>query len=223
MPTRSLPTPKKCGCYKKNLLMSHACGVGPLFPTEVVRAALCIRLNTLLAGHSGIQLKTAELLRDMLNKKIHPLVPSQGSVGASGDLCPLSHMALPVIGEGIVEYHGKEMPARTALQKEGLKPVDLMYKEGIALNNGTTFMAALATLAIYDAERLLHLSTLTAALTAESLCARTDAFDARIHAVRNHAGQKYIAETFRSHIKGSTFMNVDPSLLPGKKKMPQDA
>lgn len=208
---------------QNNLLRSHACGVGAFFPTDIVRAIMCIRLNTLLAGHSGIKIDTVTLLKDLLNAGIHPNIPSQGSVGSSGDLCPLSHMALVLIGEGDVEYRGQQMSATEALSKANLHPVHLGHKEGIALNNGTSAMTAIGCLAVYDAQHLFKLAALTASLSFEALCARSAAFDEKIHRVRKHTGQQEVASLIRSFIKDSTFIDADPAQVPGKKAVPQDA
>ncbi|HQU86698.1 MAG TPA: aromatic amino acid ammonia-lyase [Pyrinomonadaceae bacterium] len=218
-----------------NLLRSHSCGVGKMFPTFIVRAIMLIRLNTLLKGFSGVHKTTVQQLQNFLNHEIHPLIPEQGSVGASGDLCPLSHMALALIGEGYVEFQGTEY--KTAeffelpeIKEKGLKPIELSYKEGIALNNGTTVMAALGVFAVYEFERLLKLATLTSSLMFEAYCARKTAFDEKIHAVRNHAEQSQVANWIRQFTENSTYVGIQPEALYGKfdalaklKIKPQDA
>ncbi len=202
-----------------NLLRSHACGLGNNFSTEIVRAIMAIRLNTLLKGHSGVQEKTVLALEFLINNQIHPLIPEQGSVGASGDLCPLSHMALPLIGEGEVRFTDldgriKEMNTQEFLLTEkalsiGFKPTTLSYKEGLALTNGTTVMAAAATIALYKAENLLKVGTLSSALIFESLGARKDAFAyKKIHHARNHNGQTQIAEWLTILLDGSKLINI---------------
>ncbi|HEX8368429.1 MAG TPA: aromatic amino acid ammonia-lyase [Pyrinomonadaceae bacterium] len=215
-----------------NLLRSHSTGVGKNFPTRLVRAIMLIRLNTLVKGYSGVKVDTLERLRDFLNYQIHPLVPEQGSLGASGDLCPLSHLALPLIGEGYVEYNGAEYETAEFLErlktdefselKEAkdnlLKPFELSYKEGLALNNGTTVMAALGTFAVYEFERLLKLATLTSSLMLEAFCARRNAFDAKIHKVRNHAEQAEVARWIRKFTKNSSFMGISHEALRAKSK-----
>ena len=218
-----------------NLLRSHSAGVGKNFPSATVRAIMLIRLNTLLKGFSGVRVETVEALRDFINYEIHPLVPEQGSVGASGDLCPLSHIALALIGEGYVEFAGTEY--KTAdffeldeIKEKGLKPLELSYKEGIALNNGTTVMAALGVFAVDEFEKLLKLATLSTALMLEAFCARKTAFDEKVNAVRNHAEQIKIAEWIRIFTKDSDFLGISPESLRGKydelaklKIKPQDA
>ena len=215
-----------------NLLRSHATGVGKNFPTRVVRAIMLIRLNTLVKGYSGVKVDTLERLRDFLNFQIHPLVPEQGSLGASGDLCPLSHLALPLIGEGYVEYKGAEYKTAEFLErlkadefsglKEAkdnlLKPFELSYKEGLALNNGTTVMAALGTFAVYEFERLLKLATLVSSLMLEAFCARRNAFDEKIHRVRHHAEQETVAGWIRKFTENSSFIGISSEALRAKSK-----
>jgi histidine ammonia-lyase len=154
---------------QENLLMSHACGFGEALPEDFVRAIMLLRINTLTRGYSGISLNTLTQLVNYLNLGIHPVIPRQGSVGASGDLCPLSHLAITLIGLGDVVYQGKKMPTSEALNMTGLKPVDLMPKEGLALNNGTTVMTGIAALCLYDAKKLLKNADIAAALSAEAL------------------------------------------------------
>lgn len=197
-----------------NLLRSHACGVGDDFSREIVRAIMAIRLNTLLKGHSGIQESTARQLEFLINNEIHPMIPEQGSVGASGDLCPLSHMALPLIGEGEIEYKGEtystvDFLATDEAKRIGFSPVTLSYKEGLALNNGTTVMAAVAAIALHRAERLLKVSTLTSALIFESLGARGNAFRfKKIHEARSHSGQTEIASWLTKLLNGSKLIDI---------------
>lgn len=197
-----------------NLLRSHACGVGNNFSKEIVRAIMVIRLNTLLRGNSGVQESTVKQLEFLLNNNIHPIIPEQGSVGASGDLCPLSHMALPLIGEGEIEYNGKEYETSEFLKTEEAKDIqfnkiELSYKEGLALNNGTTVMTAVGTIALYKSEQLLKICTLSSALIFESLCARKDSFAyAKIHEARNHSGQIEIANWLTKILDGSKLINI---------------
>lgn len=205
---------KDAEALQSNLLRSHASGVGREFSTEIVRAIMAIRLNTLLKGNSGIQESTARQLEFLLNNEIHPVIPEQGSVGASGDLCPLSHMALPLIGEGEIRYGGEKYPTEEFLKTEkarqmGFSKITLSYKEGLALNNGTTVMTAVGTLALYKAERLLKIATLTSALIFESLGARSDAFAfPKVHEVRNHSGQTDVARWLTALLSGSRIINI---------------
>lgn len=198
---------------QRNLLLSHATGLGKPFSKEITRAIMAIRLNTLLKGNSGVRTETVQQLAFLLNNHLHPVIPEQGSVGASGDLCPLSHMALPLIGEGKLEYKGKTWNTQkflksAAAEKIGFKPIVLSYKEGLALNNGTTVMAAVGVIALHKAEQLLKTSTLSAALIFEALCARGDAFRFEpIHIARNHSGQSEIARWLTVLLQGSK--NID--------------
>lgn len=186
-----------------NLIRSHSAGVGKPLTTEVVRALMLLRANTLAKGFSGIRLETLETLVEMLNKRVHPIIPSKGSVGASGDLAPLSHMILVLIGEGRAEYQGKEMSGKEALEKAGIKPVQLEFKEGVALNNGTQLMTAIAALAVYDAENLMATAEVATALSLEALLGVSDAFDEKIQKARPHNGQATTAKNIRKLIAGS--------------------
>jgi histidine ammonia-lyase len=148
-----------------NLIHSHACGVGDPFPEAVSRAMLLLRANALLKGYSGVRPVVIERLLDLLNAKIHPIIPQQGSLGASGDLAPLSHLALSLLGEGEVFYHGQRMQTMEALSKEGIAPITLKAKEGLALINGTQAMTAMGVVAYLEAEQLAYESEAIAAMT----------------------------------------------------------
>jgi len=194
---------------QRNLLLSHACGVGEPFSKEVVRAIMLIRLNTLLAGFSGVRQETVLLLAEMLNKGIHPVIPSQGSVGASGDLCPLAHMALVLIGEGFAEVEGKTLEGLEALKSKKLEPIALEHKEGIALLNGTSVMAALGAWGVHQAKILLEKALKTSCLAFEALGARKQAFDTRLHKARKHKHQAQIASYVRKFMQGSTLLGIE--------------
>jgi histidine ammonia-lyase len=183
---------------------------------------MLLRANTLAKGHSGARLETLETLLELLNRQVHPVVPAKGSVGASGDLAPLSHAALVVMGEGMAEYQGRVMDGRTALSQAGLEPVQLASKEGLALNNGTQFMTAIGALAVYDAGRLLDTATVAAALTLEALEGITDSFDARVHRVRPHPGAMAIASRIESLTAGSRLLRTSQSIGPHDPRGPQD-
>jgi len=220
--------PEHASKLQMNLLRSHATGVGENFPTHMVRAIMVIRLNTLMKGNSGIQVKTLDLLKSFLNNRVHPIVPQQGSLGASGDLCPLSHLALPLIGEGYVEYKGIKREARRFFklkeirENEDLQPLtELSYKEGLALNNGTSVMAALGTFVIWEFERLLKLATLTSSLMLEAFCARSKAFDEKVHMARNHPEQIEIARWVRKFTEGSTFMDFSTESFATLPNLPK--
>ncbi|MGB9675895.1 MAG: histidine ammonia-lyase [Candidatus Bathyarchaeales archaeon] len=191
-----------------NLIRSHSTGVGEPLNTDVVRALMLLRANTLAKGYSGIRLETLETLVEMLNKGVHPIIPSKGSVGASGDLAPLSHMVLVLIGEGKAEYKGEVMNGKEAMEKAGIKPVQLDFKEGVALNNGTQLITAIAALTVHDAENLIKTAEAAAALSLEALLGVTDAFDEKIHKVRPHAGQAITAKNIREMITGSKLVQT---------------
>lgn len=195
---------EKVQALQRNLIISHAAGVGSPLPTEVVRAAMLLRANTLAKGYSGVRLPTLQLLIDLLNKNVHPIIPEKGSVGASGDLAPLSHMALVLIGEGEAEYKGEILPGADALKQAGLTSIDLGPKEGIALINGTQIMTAIAALTTADARNLIASAEIAAALSMEALEAVLDAFDQRIHKVRPHPGQLQTAHNLSSILAGSS-------------------
>lgn len=186
-----------------NIIKSHAAGVGELLPEEVVRAMMLIRVNSLIQGNSGIRLETIHLLIAFLNKKIHPCVPSQGSVGASGDLAPLAHMCLPLIGDGDVFYKGKKYPSKTILKRCGLKPVLLKSKEGLALINGTAMMSAFGALALLDAERLVKMADISGSMSLEALKGTHAFLRKEIHALRPHPGQGDSAANMRKILAGS--------------------
>jgi histidine ammonia-lyase len=187
-----------------NLVMSHCVGVGAPLPTEVVRAMKLCRAHTLSLGYSGISLSTLQLIYDMLNAGIHPLVPTQGSVGASGDLAPLSHVALAMLGMGEVEWRGQWMPAAEALAAANLTPATLGPKEGVALSNGTSLMSALLSLSLVDSDTLCDTADVVGAMSLEALQGVPAALDVRIHAARGHAGQVTSAANIRRLINGST-------------------
>ena len=193
---------------QRNLIMSHATGVGEPLPIEVVRAILLLRANALAKGFSGIRLTTLETLLEVLNSGIVPVVPEKGSLGASGDLAPLSHMVLVLIGEGEAFYKGQRMSGRKALAQAGIEPVVLEGKEGLALINGTQVMTAIATLAVWDAENLCDSANIIAALSFEALEGILDAFDPKIHAVRPHKGQIEVAKQIRLLTEGSSFCST---------------
>ncbi|AZR74608.1 histidine ammonia-lyase [Anoxybacter fermentans] len=188
---------------QRNLILSHACGVGDPLPKEVVRAMMLLRANALVKGYSGIRLETLQLLVDMLNADVVPVVYSQGSVGASGDLVPLAHMVLVMLGYGEAYYQGERMPGDKALIKAGLKPITLGAKEGLALINGTQCMTALGALGVYDSLNLAKTADICAALTMEALQGIPDAYDERIQQLRPHPGQLKAARNIRAILNGS--------------------
>ncbi|MBT3188651.1 MAG: histidine ammonia-lyase [Anaerolineae bacterium] len=197
---------------QKNIVMSHAVGTGALYDTPTTRAIMLIRANTLARGHSGIRLSTLQFLLDMLNAGIHPAIPEKGSLGASGDLAPLAHMALVMIGMGEAEFDGRMMSGADALKSAGLQPVDLAAKEGLALTNGTSVMCALGTLLVHKSERLSGIVDVAGALSLEALNGTPLAFDERIHNLRPFPRQIETAKNMRNLLKGSEFTrDYDPA------------
>lgn len=195
--------PEALDALQINLLRSHAAGVGDLLSIPVVRAMMALRANVLARGHSGIRLETLDLLVAMLNASVHPVVPSRGSVGASGDLAPLAHLALVLIGEGEVLTANGRISGADALARAGLAPVRLGPKEGLALINGTQASTAVLALALVAAERLVRAADIVAALSIDVLRGSTRPFDARIHAARPHAGQTISAANLSRLLDGS--------------------
>ncbi|HRX58653.1 MAG TPA: histidine ammonia-lyase [Eubacteriales bacterium] len=190
---------------QRNLIVSHACGTGDPLPADAVRAVMLLRLNALARGYSGIRLSTMETLLAMLNSGVHPVIPEKGSLGASGDLVPLAHMVLPMIGEGEAEFGGEVLPGAEAMRRAGIPLVKLAAKEGLALINGTQVMTAVGALAVWDALQLLKTADVIAAMTCEAQTCITGAFDARIHALRAHPGQIASAENLRKLLCGSGY------------------
>ncbi|MEO8367907.1 MAG: histidine ammonia-lyase [Candidatus Solibacter sp.] len=189
-----------------NLVRSHACGVGAPLSEPEARVMLALRANTLALGYSGVRPVVAETLIIMLNRGVHPRIPSKGSVGASGDLAPLAHLALCAIGEGEAFYRGELLPARTALARAGIAPLRLEAKEGLALLNGTQALTAVGALALHRATRLAGLADVSGALTLQALLGTPAAFDQRIHAARPHTGQGIVAAHLRALLAASDVM-----------------
>ncbi|TKC19526.1 histidine ammonia-lyase [Robertmurraya kyonggiensis] len=186
-----------------NLIHSHACGVGEPFPELASRAMLVLRANALLKGYSGVRKVVIERLLEFVNKEIHPIVPQQGSLGASGDLAPLSHLVLPLLGEGEVFYKGKRVEALDAMSQEGIFPITLTAKEGLALINGTQAMTAMGVIAYLEAEKLAFQSEAIAAITMEGLKGIIDAFDEDVHIARGYPEQIAVAKRMREFLEGS--------------------
>src|SRR6266508_3106485 len=188
------------------LLRSHACGVGEPYPTEIVRAAMLLRANALAKGNSGARIDTVELLLDCLSRGVLPRVPSRGSVGASGDLAPLAHLALPLVGEGEAWYQGELLPGAEALAAAGLEPTRLAAKEGLSLVNGTQFMAAYGALGVVRARRLAKAADMACALSLEALQGSRTSFLPRIHELRPLRGQAAAAANVLSLLDGSAII-----------------
>ena len=179
----------QCKDLQKNLIITHAVGAGNPFTKDIARGIMLLRINNLAKGFSGIRLETLQTMVDMLNKGVTPIIPEKGSLGASGDLAPLSHMVLPMIGLGLAEYEGEVLPGAEAMARAGIPTIELSAKEGLALNNGTQAMTSAGTLALYDALNLLKVADITAALDFEAQNGVVDALDHRVHDVRPHSGQ----------------------------------
>jgi histidine ammonia-lyase len=186
-----------------NLLVSHACGMGTEVPTDVVKLMLLLKIQSLSYGYSGVQLATVQRLVDMYNLQILPVVYEQGSLGASGDLAPLSHLSLPLLGLGEVNYKGKRQKSADVLHELGWEPIVLQSKEGLALINGTQFMSAYAVWALLKAKHLLKTANLIAALSLDGFDGRIDAFNPLIHQMRNQKGQQKVAKAIRKYMRGS--------------------
>ncbi len=174
---------------QKNLIVTHAVGAGKPFETEIVRGIILLRINNLAKGYSGARLETILTMIEMLNKGVHPIVPQKGSLGSSGDLAPLSHMVLPMIGLGMAEYMGEVMTGEEAMKKAGIPVIELTSKEGLALINGTQVMTAVGALTVYDAVNIVKASDIAAALSFEAQNGIVDALDHKVHDVRPHKGQ----------------------------------
>jgi len=194
---------ERLGELQRNLVLSHACGVGGPLPPDAVRLVLALKINSLARGYSGVRWTVIEALRAMLDRDALPVVPGQGSVGASGDLAPLAHVAAALIGVGEIDLRGRRMPARDALASAGLGPLELHAKEGLALLNGTQVSTALALRALAGAEDVLAASLVAGALSIEAALGSVHPFDSRIHAVRGHAEQCDVAAALRALIEGS--------------------
>ncbi len=200
---------------QNNLLKSHACGLGEEVPAEIVRLMMVLKIKSLSYGYSGVQLATVQRLADMYNHDVLPVVYTQGSLGASGDLSPLSHLSLPLIGLGEVDYKGKRMPAETAWQQLGWTPISLQSKEGLALINGTQFMSAYGSHCLLQARRLMEWANRIAALSFDAFDCVTYPLNQHIHAVRPHSGQVSVADTLRKILH-------DSEIAAQKKSQVQD-
>ncbi|WP_103108672.1 histidine ammonia-lyase [Brevibacillus reuszeri] len=188
---------------QENLIMSHACGMGEPYPTDVVRAMMALRINALAKGFSGIREETLLHLVEMCNRGVHPVIPQQGSLGASGDLAPLAHMVLVMLGKGQATVNGKLLAGSDALREVGLAPIRLQAKEGLALINGTQAMTAQLCLALFDSRVALESAEVIASMTIEALRGIPKAFDPQLHLVRPHPGQQESAKRLLQHLAGS--------------------
>jgi histidine ammonia-lyase len=194
---------------QENLIKSHACGMGNIVSSEIVKLMLFLKVQSLSYGKSGIQLSTVERLIDLINNQVYPVVYEQGSLGASGDLAPLAHLCLPLIGIGKVEHNGKTKEASDVLKTLKLKPITLSSKEGLALLNGTQFMSAYGVFCLIKANKLNKAADTIAAMSLEGFDGRIDPFKASLHKIRAHAGQIETAESIQTTLKGSAIIAKD--------------
>ena len=204
---------EECRQLQKNLIMSHSCGVGNTLSEEIVRAMMLLRANALSKGYSGIRCETLDVLISMLNKGVHPIVPEKGSLGSSGDLAPLSHMVLTMLGLGEAIYKGVKMESKDAMEKAGIKPLEYLgAKEGLALINGTQCMTAVGAITIYDAMNLMKTADISLCLTMEALNGITCAMDERVNLVRPHKGQFNTAKNVLKIVDGSEMVSEQGQL-----------
>ena len=192
---------------QENLVMSHACGTGDRVPNEIVKLMLLFKIQSLSYGHSGIQLKTIERLIDFYNNDVLPIVYTQGSLGASGDLAPLAHLSLPLIGKGNVVFKGKELPISEVQNQFGWFPISLQSKEGLALLNGTQFMSAYGVYLILKSHKLSYLADLIGSMSLDAFDGRIEPFNELVHLVRPHNGQLETAKRIREFLEGSELIN----------------
>ncbi|MBL0183047.1 MAG: histidine ammonia-lyase [Chitinophagaceae bacterium] len=188
---------------QSNLIKSHACGMGEEVPTGIVKLMMALKIRSLSYGHSGVQMETVQRLADMYNNDLLPVIYTQGSLGASGDLAPLSHLSLPLLGLGEVNHAGKKMPAVEALKKFNWQPIELKSKEGLALINGTQFMSAYGIHNLERSDRLIKWATIISAISFEAFSCSTQPLHANIHAIRSHKGQVDTAAALRELLTGS--------------------
>lgn len=201
--------PDQLETLQKNLLMSHACGMGEEVPTSVVKAMLLLKVIGLSRGHSGVQLQTVQRLVDFYNLDLLPVVYQQGSLGASGDLAPLSHLCLPILGEGEVFFQGKKTSAKEALAAAGLTPQTLKSKEGLALINGTQFMSAYLLTCIWKGQEAIDKAEWIAAMSIDAFDGRPEPFENLTHLVRPHKGQLRVAQNIQNLLQGSAIQQQE--------------
>src|SRR5665647_2097460 len=188
---------------QNNLLKSHACGMGEVVPDDIVKLMIMLKIKSLSYGYSGIGIEVVKRLLDMYNNEVLPVIYTQGSLGASGDLAPLSHLSLPLIGLGEVKINNEKLPAIKALQKFGWQPLELQSKEGLALINGTQFMGAYGLYSLVNAKRLIAWADIIAAISFEAFDGVDDCFNEKIHKIRSHKGQVDTAARLRELLNGS--------------------
>lgn len=193
----------ECKLLQKNLIITHAVGAGEPFSREASRGIMLLRVNNLAKGYSGARLEVVQTLIEMLNRGVTPVIPQKGSLGASGDLAPLSHMVLPMLGLGEAQYQGKRLPGAEAMAQAGIPTVELVAKEGLALINGTQAMTSTGCLTLFDSLELMEMANIAAALSFEAHQGVVDALDERVHTIRAHWGQLETARMLRKLLEGS--------------------
>jgi histidine ammonia-lyase len=193
----------ECKLLQKNLIITHAVGAGEPFSREASRGIMLLRVNNLAKGYSGARLEVVQTLVEMLNRGVTPVIPQKGSLGASGDLAPLSHMVLPMLGLGEAQYQGKRLPGAEAMALAGIPTVELVAKEGLALINGTQAMTSTGCLTLFDSLELMEMANIAAALSFEAHQGVVDALDERVHTIRAHWGQLETARMLRKLLEGS--------------------
>jgi histidine ammonia-lyase len=199
--------PEQAEQLQEDIILSHAAGVGEPLPEEVVRAMMALRANALAKGYSGIRVEVVEALLQMLNKRVCPIVPAKGSVGSSGDLAPLAHLTLVLLGKGAALYKGKRVSGAEAMKRAGIEPVKLKAKEGLALTNGTQFMSAIGVLALLDAEALAKIADISGAMSLEAVQGRSDPFLEEVNELRPFSGQLSCARNIRKLVKNSKLID----------------
>jgi histidine ammonia-lyase len=202
-------TNEDLGTLQKNLVLSHACGTGDKVPDEIVKIMLLLKVQSLSYGHSGVQLETVERLIEMFNKNILPVIFEQGSLGASGDLVPLAHLSLPLLGEGRVVVDGKEVETKSIMKSNDWKTIALQSKEGLALLNGTQFMSAYGIWILVKAQNLSYIADMIGAISLEAFNGINECFDKLIHLVRPHKGQLKTAENILNFLDGSEIQKAE--------------
>ncbi|PKP04108.1 MAG: histidine ammonia-lyase [Bacteroidetes bacterium HGW-Bacteroidetes-9] len=202
-------SPKDLRSLQENLVMSHACGTGAEVNDEIVKMMLLLKAHALSSGNSGVQVKTVQRLLDLYNNDALPIVYEQGSLGASGDLAPLAHLSLPLIGLGEIRYQGKVYPAKKIMKQFGWEPIELQSKEGLALLNGTQFMSAHGVYILIKASKLAKLADITGAISLEAYNGRIDPFLEQLHTIRPHAGQIETARNIRNILNGSKLIKLE--------------
>jgi len=203
------------GKLQSNIIKSHACGAGEVIPAYIVKIILLLKVQSLSYGHSGVQVSTVQRLIDFFNNDVLPVVYEFGSLGASGDLAPLAHVCLPLIGEGEVNFKGNLISGKELNEKMDWRPIELQAKEGLALLNGTQFMAAFGVWNLIQSKQILKLSNLIGALSVDVFDGRIEPFNAKVHAIRPQPGQEIVASQVREHLQGS-------ELIAQKKQHVQD-